>query len=422
MRTRERPLRQQGAQGTQVASARPWESWTWKLTILLWVLAAVSAALSALVAGTDFTSPLANWVHYVSTVFAGGSALFVRILSRSDRAREHPAFVFCLAVTAVVLYFAFAGLHYLLGSPFQILKEDVPARVELASGGQALVRFGVEPGDHAAVVIDAITPGLSVSAIIENGERKESVGEASTRRWEYQGVLVGGDWTLTITNEHVQAGAVRVRYEVTQKATPLGVGQVLRGQTVGTIDTKNGYVIAATERVEATLVIDELSAEELPLSVAVWRGTRRDNPPAPPTDGAYVIPILLRPDQQYVVAVSPLDGATGRYRVALLEDPGPDVPEPAPAPGPSERIALPPLYDLPESEAHALLGEAGLVAESLAVCSSSVGAGRVRQAFVLSGQQEEIVVADRPGLVPAGEEVRADTIVRLKISTGQPCE
>jgi hypothetical protein len=421
MRTKERPREQQLTQGTPVASARPWQAWTWKLTIVLWVLAAVSAALSALVAGTEFTSPLANWVHYVGTVFAGGSALFVRILSHSDRSREHPAFIFCVAAAAVVAYVAIAVLHYVLGSPFQVLAEDVPARVELDGGGQALVRFGADPGDHTTVVIDAITPGLSVSAIIENGERKETVGEASTRRWEYQGVLIGGQWTLTITNEHDQAGTVRVRYGVTEKATPVRVGQVLRGQTVGTADTKNGYVIETTEGAEVTLVVDELSGGDLPLSVAVWRGSRRDNPPAPPSDGAYVVPIVLHPEQQYVVAVSPLDGATGRYRLALLEDPGPDVPEPAPAPGPSELVALPPLYDVPEGEAHALLGEAGLVTESLAVCSSSVGAGRVGQAFILSEHGEEIVIADRPGLVPAGAEVRADTVVRLKISTGQSC-
>jgi hypothetical protein len=421
MRTRERPRQQQPARRLQPAPSRPWAAWTWKLTIALWVLAAVSAALSALVAGTDFTSPLDNWVHYVGTVFAGSSALFVRILSHSDRASEHPAFVFCVAATAVVLYFVFAGLHYLLGTPWQVLTADVPARVEIEGGGQALLRFTVDPGDHTAVVIDAITPGLAISAIVENGERTESVGEASARRWVYQGVLVGGDWTLTITNEHDQVGAVRVRYGVTNRATPLQVGQVLRGQTVGTADTRNGYVIEPTEGVEARLIVDELSGDDLALSVAVWRGTRRDNPPTAPRDGAYVVPIVLQPDQQYVVSVSPLDGATGRYRLALLEDSSPDVPEPPPAPGPSERVALPPLYDIPEGEAHALLGEAGLVAESLAVCSSSVAAGQVRQAFVLSEGGEETVVADRPGLVPAGMEVTADTVVRLKVSTGQPC-
>lgn len=421
MRTGERPRHQQPTRRLQPASARPWAVWTWKLTIALWGLAAVSAALSALVAGTDFTSPLDNWVHYVGTVFAGGSALFVRILSHSDRASEHPAFIFWVAATAVVLYFVFAGLHYLLGTPWQVLVEDVPTRVELEGGGQALLRFAVDPGDHTAVVIDAVTPGLTISAIVENGERTESVGEASERRWEYRGVLVGGDWTLTVTNEHDQVGAVRIRYGVTNSAISLTVGQVLRGQTVGTADTRNGYVIESAEGVEARLIVDELSGGDLPLSVAVWRGTRRDNPPTSLRDGAYVVPIVLQPDQEYVVSVSPLDGATGRYRLALLEERAPDGAEGLPDPGPSERVTLPPLYDVPEGEAHALLGEAGLVAESLAVCSSSVAAGQVRQAFVLTEGGEEQVVADRPDRVPEGMEVTADTVVRLKISTGQPC-
>jgi hypothetical protein len=119
---------------------------------------------------------------------------------------------------------------------------------------------------------------------------------------------------------------------VTEKATPLRVGQVLHGQTVGTAEIKNGYVIETTEGVEATLVVDELSGEDLPFSVAVWRGTRRDNPPAPLWKSAYGVPIVLHPDQQYVAGCLTVGRGDGQVPAGAARGARPRRPRAGPGP------------------------------------------------------------------------------------------
>jgi hypothetical protein len=102
-------------------------------------------------------------------------------------------------------------------------------------------------------------------------------------------------------------------------------------------------------------------------------------------------------------------------------DTGPTPTSERPGPDPELEILVPDIYDLPEGDAYASLNNAGLAGESILVCSGSVSEGRVRQAFILSDNGNELIVSDEPGAPIDARGAKADQTVFMKISTGEQC-
>jgi TIR domain/Putative peptidoglycan binding domain len=85
-----------------------------------------------------------------------------------------------------------------------------------------------------------------------------------------------------------------------------------------------------------------------------------------------------------------------------------------------DMIEVPDVFNKPVHDAHAELHAIGFELDDIAVCSNSVGEGRVRQVLWTDDHGGEHVVVDKPGVV-ADNRAPVGTLLTVKVANGQPC-
>jgi hypothetical protein len=301
------------------------------------------------------------------------------------------------------------------------LEEGKSREAQIPPGSEETFGFSVKPGDFVILRVFVLSPGLDVTIRALNEERVELVEKVEDRLWEMRSVLVGGDWTVTVTDSTISGGTVRVSYVVSREAEDLQVGSPLRGQVIARRGDKIGYVIRTDTDVEVDLVAGDLAPSDLPLGISVFRGTTLVSPPTVLESGSYSVPLVLRGGTTYVVAVTGVGDGTGRFTLSLIGDISEPPPPTTTTSPPVDVVELPEIYNIEEATAYEALGEVGLVPQSITVCSGSVDAGRIRQAFTLDEDGAATIVADAPGVVTQPVVVQPGTTVTLKVSNGTPC-
>jgi hypothetical protein len=393
-----------GGQATVV-----WHARIAKLKFGLVALAITFAGIPVLLETVELRTPVATWASLIAAVVSGLSAVVTQVIGRAGpMLREHPKFVFWVLVGVNVIFLGIAAIAVITQVEEGWLDPRVPLDVDLAAGEQQILRFEVEPGQSVIIRLRASEPGVEITASVRRDERDEVVRQTGDRGWEHRAVLDGGRWDLVINNDDQVDARVRARYDPVGRRLSLTPGQS------HTVDLASGALHGYTFRPEEgqqRLMIEPLespSEGELQLDIRAWAETGRTGVVRQLADGRYELE-LSQHGTDHVMAIRALDDDTGRYRVSY--------------PRPSERVVLPPLYEVQESEAFERLRDAGIEdVEAIRVCSGSVDEGRVRQAFILDGSEREVVVADEPDVVVPGVRVEAGETVWLKISTGRPCE
>lgn len=406
----------------QPESGNQYEARIAKLQVVLYAASLVFAGLgTALVGPFDLNTPIAPVLAYVAAAVTFLSSTITQILKKAAKGFS-PKFLFWLLICVNLAYLGLAAILWFTSSFDVPLTENVPEEEEIPAGSEETFGFTVEPGDFVIVRVFTLTPDLDVTVRVFNDERKLTVEKVEDRLWELKSVLVGGDWTMTVTDNTGSGGDVRVRYNVSRKARDLELGASIRGQVIAEAGNKTGYVIKPEEDVEAELVADDLIPSDLPLGISVFAGSTLVNLPATLLERSYTVPIPLRSGTTYVVAVGTLEEALGRFTISLGTTGVEPPPSTTTTSTPIADVALPDLYGLSEADAYSALGDLGLSTESISVCSSSVDAGMVRQAFVRDDDGTERVVSDEPGTVPEGVLLPQSAVVILKISNGSSCD
>jgi hypothetical protein len=393
-----------------------------KLRLILYAATAVLAGLgTVLVLPFDLNTPLAPGLAFAGAAVSGVSAVISQVIEKADNGFKNPKFVYRLLLVINVAYLALAAVLWFTSTYDIALQEDEPEEAQIPPGSEETFGFSVQPGDFVILRVFALNQGLDLSVRALNEERVELVEKVEDRLWEMRAVLVGGDWTVTVTDNTTSGGKVRVRYEVSRQAEGLRVGSSLRGQVIATKEDKLGYVIQPDTDVEVDLVAGDLSPSDLPLGISVFRGTTLVSPPVVLDGRSYSVPLILRGGTTYVVAVTGLGDGTGRFTLSLIGN----VTEPPPpttmTSPPVDLVELPDIYNVEEASAYEALAEVELVPQSITVCSGSVDAGRIRQAFTVEEDGTETIVADEPGVVTQPVLLNRGTTVTLKVSNGTPC-
>lgn len=416
-----------GQPGRQVATVTTnphgeYEERIAKLRLILYAATAVLTGLgTALILPFDLNTPLAPVLAFAGAAVSGVSGAISQVIEKVAKGFKNPKFVYRLLLVINIIYLTLAAVLWFTSTYDIALEEDEPEEAQIPPGSEETFGFSVQPGDFVILRVFALSPGLDVTVRALNEERIELVEKVEDRLWEMRSVLVGGDWTVTVNDNTTSGGKVRVRYVVSREAEGLRVGSSLRGQVIASRGDKIGYVIQPDTDVEVDLVAGDLSPSDLPLGISVFRGTTLVSPPAALESRSYSVPLTLRGGTTYVVAVIGVGEGTGRFTLSLIGDVTDPPPPTTTSSPPVDLVELPEIYDVEEASAYEALAEVELVPQSVTVCSGSVGAGRIRQAFTVDEDGTESIVADEPGAVTQPVLLNPGTTVNLKVSNGTPC-
>lgn len=397
---------------------------TYGRRLLWWWL--ITAVLSAVISGTTlFISDQALITPFTKyLVFAGGFLFIVsNVLGVISAAflktdASHKLGFYAMVIGVITTLVVFAILILTEGTPDLAEGETISGELEVSSSARHI--FEAEPG--STIVLRIATQGkLEVSAYITNGEERIPVSRPPEGDdLELSKVVVGGNWTLQIDAVNNTSGRYHASYDIVDSPRDLVLQTPHRGERIGRANSENGYVVQLDEPAELRITVVP-SFEGLPLGLSVYRNTRTEvENPAAEDDGSYTILLRIRPGSTYVIVVRG-QGVAGSYTITADIQPSDQAPTTSTSSPPQAEIEMPSVYNLTEADAYAALLTSGLAGESIQVCSGSVAAGRVRQAFVVETDGKERIVDDEPEVTIDTTKVKADQIIYLKISTGAPC-
>lgn len=391
-----------------------------KLRYVLYGLTVFFAAVSTFVSGLDFHSPIEPLILYAASAAPALSALVSKVLEeRSEGISTRFVFYFLIALN--VAFLVIVVLLWQTQTYDVPITEDESIEAEIPADSEETFGFTVEPGAFVVLRIFALASDVDITASVLNEEYKVPVEKVQDRLWELQTVLPGGYVTLSVTDNTGSEARTRIRYSISRSARSLSLDSPITNQVIAHTGDMASFVAIPDSDVEVDLVATDLSPEGLPLAFSVFSGTSLVSSPATLLGGVYSTPLTLFQGNTYIVAVDGLDEAVGRFTIALRSVGLPPPSSATTTSPPVDLVALPVLYNIGEAEAHSSLASVGFVPVSIAVCSGSVDAGRVRQAFIENDDGTESIVADRPGVTSDNIELPSGTVVQLKISNGNPC-
>lgn len=393
-----------------------WGKWIAVIWGLVVVIGLVVAAAIEFIADQTLISPIRGPLLVVDVLLITIASVITAVAKfgwKSDSA--HGLQLILMGVGIVLAIGLFTFIVATEGAPDLVVGDAVTG--ELEESESALHRFRAEPGD-AIVLRIRLFSGLKVVATATNGELTVPVsGPPEGGPLELSKVVAGGVWTLQLDSVADTKGRYRVDYEIVDTARELGVDSDYPRERVNSTNAENGYVAVAADSSDVTIDV-QTSPADLPLTIILLRETRTEF--STNSTGDFTVPIRLRAGSTYVLIIRG-EGTSGSYRITSRVAPSFVEPTTPSTLSPDVRISLPPLYNLTESDAYEQLSGAGLLGESIRVCSGSVAEGRVRQAFIVDPDGTELTVDDEPDASIDARSAAADQAVYMKVSTGEPC-
>lgn len=405
----------------------PDTKWGRALALILIVVTAVSALFVGWQSVTNelhLNSPLTRAVK-IGIPVAG--ALVVLVLSVRGFFGKYSKYV--VYVLAAVIPLFIIGCVALIITHDEIdLTPDQPVHDELGVGAEAEHRFEIGAGDRAILRL-LPSAGLKANLSVEqSGEVFDATPGTAGQRLVVDETLSGGTWTVTVQSLEGSEGSYRLTLAVDDDGQELHAGETLDEQRLVEKTDTNGYVVhggAAPQRV--LLSVDPISSGlVLQGRVVVDHFTygQADN-----TTSAIAIPVDMKPKKDYVVIVRSPNSQMGAYRIQLQSDAAVPADQAAtttsvvrvPETGGNQQqlAAVPNVYGVTLDAAEQQLIAAGFPVRSFAVCSSSVGAGIVRQVITESGAQP-VTIIDKPGLPARGQAPQGSRLI-IKVGTGRAC-